>query len=695
MANTSKRAPKEYQREALSAIEESRPAGRGLIVMASGLGKTMTAIFDAENFLKENQGAKVMFLNDNISILEQAKKEFKRYFGDEYSYGLINSTSAPKKDVDFLFASFDTMTNRLAGYDATKFDYIVVDEAHHAQAPTYKKVIKHFQPKYLLGMTATPVRLDQKKIEELFGDSIYNLGFGRALAEGLLTPVKYSIMDDELNVDEIEKFMTSSEKISLNQLNQRFFIPKRDQEIVRIVRNRIQELGGKRTVIFCRNIQHAEKIASLMPEAKVVHSKMNINDANAQIEKFKHGEIATLIAVDKLNEGVDIPEIDVVVFLRTTTSPTILLQQMGRGLRLVPGKSHVHVLDFVANYERLADITSLQNQIKESIHNTTKVVDVESVFDISMPSKKFQEKKITLDDFISRVEWNFDGWTKESAIARIQEVAKELGRTPFAGEMYNPSCMTCAKLFGRWSDALRAAGFTPNWEECNYTPEQLIEKIQELSRVLGRTPTKEDLKNPSVDAYKKAFGSWSNALVVAGFEKRRYGEYTKEDLIERLQNLAHELNRIPKIKDPVNPSYAVYIRAFGTWNDALNAAGFNVSKRRRYDDKKELIVKLKEVADELGRTPQAKEISNPGPDTFIRVFGSWNKALIAAGFSPYKRGATKKPTYTDKELIQYLQDTAQRLGRVPTLRELTKPSKCCFESRFGSWQNALKAAGLK
>lgn len=654
----------------------------------------MTCIFDVERFLRENSGAKVLFLNNNISILEQAKKEFKHYFGEEYSYGLANSASMPKKDVDFLFGSFDKFANEFKKMDAKKFDYIIVDEAHHAQAPTYKKVVRHFEPKYLLGMTATPVRLDQKRIEELFGDPIFNLGFGEALSGGLLTPIKYSIMDDELNVDEIEKFMTSDEKITLNQLNSKFFIPKRDEEIVKTIRRKIEETNGKRTVIFCKNINHAEKIAELMSEAAVVHSSMNIEEANARIESFKHGQVPVLIAVDKLNEGVDIPEIDIVVFLRTTTSPIVLLQQMGRGLRLVPGKAYVHILDFVANYNRLVDINNLQKQIKVASSKTTKAASDKTIFSISMPSGKFRETDFDLlANFIGKTESNLGNWTKESIIARIRAITKELGRVPAAHEMCSPSSVTCAAIFGSWYNAVKAAGYESIGPKKDWLKEEIVLRILEVSKELGRAPKQEEMHDPGYMVCIKAFGNWKTALETAGLKPiRTRRQYSKQELVERLIIMRDQLGKTPTRADVRNPGVDIYGKVFGSWGAALAEAGMEPNKRApiRYS-KDDLALKLREFAENNGRIPSREEIHNPSCGRYIKEFGSWTKALVYAGLITRRRN--KK--YTKEDATSRVKELYLKLGRVPTVAEMNNPSIAICKKLFGSWKNCVVAAGLK
>ena len=589
MAKT-KRTPREYQKEALKAIASSRESGKGLVVMASGLGKTMTVIFDIDRYLKDHPNAKFLYLCDSIPILTQAKDEFKKYFGEEYSYSLFDAKHTPERKVNFLFGAFGKMANSLENFPENEFDYIVVDEAHHAQATTYRKVVLHFQPQYLLGLTATPVRLDQRNIEDLFGAPIFNLGLARALVEGLLTPIDYRIMDDELNAEEIERFMQSSEKISLAQLNKRFFLPLRDEEIVRIIREKIAEFGGKRTVIFCKNIQHAEETARLMPEATVVHSDMEYEESEKRIHDFKKGKIGILIAVDKLNEGVDIPEVDVVVFLRTTTSPTILLQQMGRGLRIVPGKDFVHILDFVANIYRLQDLNHLQKEMEEEIEEGTRTSSrarsLAEAFSVSILGKKFEERQLSPLEVINKIcrIMPFGMHSKDELDAYLAKATEILGRAPKNAELDRGYRYACEKYYGSLNNALRANKIAVNSVR-TYRDEELLMQLRAFYEENGYAPRKRELDSVTYPGYKvfvARFGTFERACKLANIPYAcRKHEYTDEEMIEKAQELSRKKGSSITRREMIEPSGASCIKRFGSWNNFLIAANLMPNQIRK------------------------------------------------------------------------------------------------------------------
>ena len=704
-----KRTPREYQKEALKAIASSRESGKGLVVMASGLGKTMTVIFDIDRYLKDHPDAKFLYLCDSIPILTQAKDEFKKYFGEEYSYSLFDAKHTPERKVNFLFGAFGKMANSLENFPENEFDYIVVDEAHHAQATTYQKVVLHFQPQYLLGLTATPVRLDQRNIEDLFGAPIFNLGLARALVEGLLTPIDYRIMDDELNAEEIERFVQSSEKISLAQLNKRFFLPLRDEEIVRIIREKIAEFGGKRTVIFCKNIQHAEETARLMPEATVVHSGMEYEESEKRIHDFKKGKIGILIAVDKLNEGVDIPEVDVVVFLRTTTSPTILLQQMGRGLRIVPGKDFVHILDFVANIYRLQDLNHLQKEMEEEIEEGTRTSSrarsLAEAFSISMPSKKFKERQIDFSHIVSKIDSSKRIYmTKEERLAEYKRFYIEHGRFPTQKEMQEEPGLTDAAtyiaLFGSMANLRKLATGEDVLLRKNFSDNELLSMFRNKALSLKRIPLQkeidEDPAMPCAFTYFKRFGKLSAISKLAGVDdlpvsekKARY--WTEDEVIESIRKMTEELGRPPyadEMRSPY-PSKDTIRKLFGTHSEAVKRAGLDVEYKTY--TKEEAVVRIRELTKELGRPPKTEEMTRPTKNVCVRLFGSWENALKEANDG---QGLPKR-NWTKGESIIRILEVAQELGHTPSQKEMHHPGYAYLKRLFGSYNNAIIAAGLE
>jgi superfamily II DNA or RNA helicase len=359
--------PYDFQKEALrlviAAFLEKMTA---LVVMATGLGKTIVAALWAATEIKK--GKRGLLLCHDTGILDQTIGEFRAVFGEapilKTFYGQRDKDWDADK-ADIVFASFQTMREWKHVFFEDEFDFIIVDESHHSHAETYLPVIEYFKYEKLLGITATPDREDRKDIRTIFGEEVVDYSLELAIANGWLAKVEYHILNDRINRGKLKKilrdFLTEGKRISKKQLNETIFIDKRDEEISEI----IQKFGGdrKQVIIFCENIKHAENFVRFLPNAKTYHSKKNVLENRKTLSEFREGSLQHIISVNKFNEGIDIPHAELIVFLRCTDSRNVFFQQLGRGLRKVPGKEKVIILDFVANCERLITIKGLAEKI--------------------------------------------------------------------------------------------------------------------------------------------------------------------------------------------------------------------------------------------------------------------------------------------------------------------------------------------
>ncbi|MDP3953882.1 MAG: DEAD/DEAH box helicase, partial [bacterium] len=360
--------PFAHQRQCLRTLENIRGntkkiERKALIVMASGLGKTVTSALDVKKIMAHFPWLRVLYLCHQNYILKQARETFELVLGNQngktfgYYHGL-------KKEIEaqLLFASFQTMRDSLDKFRKNAFDYVVVDESHHVPAETFHPVVRHFKPRFMLGMTATPDRMDMQDIRKTFGTEIFSLDLPDALAQKLLTAVDYRIVTDEIvKLGEIK----NPYRLSMKELNRRIFVPKRDREIVKIIEQKIQAVKNPKVMIFCPSIRYAEKLRKKIIWSTTIHSQLPQDEQERRLEAFHQGKYDTVLTVDKFNEGIDIPEINVLVFLRSTQSHTVFYQQLGRGLRKLPGKKKVLVLDFVANCERVELIHELVEEVKK------------------------------------------------------------------------------------------------------------------------------------------------------------------------------------------------------------------------------------------------------------------------------------------------------------------------------------------
>lgn len=361
---------REYQLDAWGAIWDARQCGEthGLVHLATGLGKTSVAVFDAKKFreefrVKHGRDPKIMFTVHQNDILAQAADRFRAFIPDA-SMGYYNGKEK-SIDTDITLATFQSLHANLDSLDPKAFDYIIDDEVHHAKAHTYEKVVKHFKPQFRLGLTATPNRADEKDIREIYGQELYSKGLPEALAEGWLATPEYHIVFD----DAVKEAMQSGfEANSLKALKELFDAKPRNDTIADNIREEMKkiglEFGSVKTIVFCQDIEHADEMAQLL-SGKAYHSETDSQQRKDVFDEFKNGDLQVITTRDMFNEGVDVPDARLLVFLRSTSSQTIFEQQLGRGLRKAEGKDRVSVLDFVANVERIAMVKELANEARK------------------------------------------------------------------------------------------------------------------------------------------------------------------------------------------------------------------------------------------------------------------------------------------------------------------------------------------
>ena len=353
----------QYEREVVHS-------DRNLIIAATGTGKTAISAFDFKDFdkrmIKEHgRHARLLFVVHREKILKQARSTFRSVMVDANFGEIWTGRISPSRsgNLNHLFTTIQTLNNHwddilLMGADY--YDYVVIDEVHHSQAGSYREIFRRLQPKIFIGLTATPERMDGKDIKPDFNDRFAaEIRLEEALNQQLLAPFDYfCVTDDSVDLSRVACRGDAYDKSSLNSLyngnKDRFSI------IQRALENYVNDPMDCKAVCFCCSIDHAEFMARMFNEAgykAMAVTSRNSEDIDMASDKLAHGEINYLCVADMLNEGIDIPEIDTVLFLRPTESLTVFLQQLGRGLRLADGKTCLTVLDFVAqahqnyNYE--------------------------------------------------------------------------------------------------------------------------------------------------------------------------------------------------------------------------------------------------------------------------------------------------------------------------------------------------------
>lgn len=336
--------PHPIQQQALRALEATRRQGytAGLVVLATGLGKTWLSAFDCESF------ERVLFVAHREEILNQAMATFRRM---RPTARLGRYTGSEKDlDADVLFASVQTLGRvaHLRNFAPDAFDYIVVDEFHHAAARTYRTLIQHFTPRFLLGLTATPERTDGGDLLALCQENlVFRCDAFEGIEAELLAPFHYFGLPDSVDYAQIP---WRSAAFDETKLTEALATQARAQNAL----DQLQLRGGRRTIGFCCSRIHADFMAAFFSERGIkavsVHSGETSAPRVKSLERLKAGDIAVIFTVDIFNEGVDVPEIDTILMLRPTESAIVWMQQFGRGLRLSPDKPFLTVLDYIGNH---------------------------------------------------------------------------------------------------------------------------------------------------------------------------------------------------------------------------------------------------------------------------------------------------------------------------------------------------------
>ena len=338
-------SPHSVQIEALHALEQTRTEGNtaGLVVLATGLGKTWLSAFDSNR----SDFKRILFIAHREEILTQAMRTFRR-IRPQARFGFYKGAERDP-DADVLFASIQTFGRRehLRRFDPRQFDYVIVDEFHHAAAQTYRRVIGYLEPKFLLGLTATPERTDGGDLLSLCGGNlVFRSDVPEGIRRGLLSPFAYFGVPDEVDYANIP---WRSNRFDEEALTTRVATRSRAQNAL----DQLREHGGSRTVAFCVSQRHADFMAAHFSDAGLravaVHSGETSAPRTHSLERLEAGEIDVVFAVDMFNEGVDLPHVDTVLMLRPTESRILWLQQFGRGLRQQEGKT-LKVIDYIGNH---------------------------------------------------------------------------------------------------------------------------------------------------------------------------------------------------------------------------------------------------------------------------------------------------------------------------------------------------------
>ena len=473
--------PNKMQKAALNNLTAlvNEDAKRALVVSATGTGKTYLGAFA----VREYQPKKFLYLVHREQIAKKSLESFYKIIGgSREDYGLLtgNKHDFNKK---YLFGTIQTLSQDkvLGKLDPKEFDYILIDEAHRVAAPTYQKILEHFTPKFLLGMTATPERMDKQNIYEVFDYHLaYEIRLKDALNEQMLTPFHYVGVEDYTVGDEV---ITETSKLKNLVAEKR----------VDYVLKQLDYYGycGKKAkgLVFCSRQEEARKLAELFTQAGHPAQALTNEDSQKKrvevTKKLENGELEYIFTVDLFNEGIDIPSLNQIVMLRNTQSSIIFIQQLGRGLRKFPGKDYVTVIDFLGNYKNNYLIPIALNgdksRDKDQVVRESKlpqVIDVSTINFTEVASQRILDslEKIKLDSMRE---------LKKS----YEDLKAKLGRAPLLYDFYQygttaPTVFAKNHLLVHYGDFLKKMG--ENVELTDYQSSVLSFVTKEL--LFGKRP---------------------------------------------------------------------------------------------------------------------------------------------------------------------------------------------------------------
>lgn len=355
-----------YQDDIVQKVISSYDAGgkRAFYIVATGLGKTVIAATIARN-LWDRGCRKILVLCHATDLALQLEQGFWPQITKEVPTSVFFDGLPPRNTEGISFGLYQSLYGYLPGIDPDQFDVVIVDEAHHALAHGFRSCLDHLSPRFLVGMTATPWRGDGQSLTSVFGDPIAKVSLVDGMAMGYLSKVDYRILCDNVDWDNMQSM--SQQNLSIRDLNKRLFLPQRDEAVISELKKAMREVSNPRIAIFSPSIEHSNRFAEMLSAAGIpcaALSKVDKAERRRRLLAFAAGNYQAVCAVDVMNEGIDIPDVNILVFLRATHSRRIFVQQLGRGLRLSEGKEKVIVLDFVSDIRRMAEMIDMNNEGK-------------------------------------------------------------------------------------------------------------------------------------------------------------------------------------------------------------------------------------------------------------------------------------------------------------------------------------------
>lgn len=480
--------PYHYQKEMLENLEVEREVfnrNKNLLVAATGVGKTVISAFDYKRFLKQNGNqARLLFVAHREEILKQSRDTFRAILKD-FNFGDMLVGGSSPTSMDHLFVSIQSFNSMKLHERTSKdfYDFIIVDEFHHAAANSYQTLLSYFEPKILLGLTATPERMDGKDILSYFEGRIASeMRLTEAIDRKLLSPFQYFGVSDTVDLSTLK---WSRKGYDLKELDNVYTNNKiRSNQIVTSLHKYVTDLDEVKGLGFCAGVEHAQYMANYFNQRNIpsiaLHGKSNKEIRESAQHMLTKGEIRFIFIADLYNEGIDIPDVNTILFLRPTESLTVFLQQLGRGLRLVDGKECLTVLDFIGqantnyNFEEKfrALIGKTKHTIKLYVDNGFSNLPKGSFIQLEKQAKEYVLKNI-------KATTN----TKQNLLSKLQHFQQDTGLELTLANFLIHHNLTVYDFYGKGGNRsfqcmMVEAGIADSFN-CNNT-EMIIKRLPKL-----------------------------------------------------------------------------------------------------------------------------------------------------------------------------------------------------------------------
>ena len=505
-------APYSYQQEILDRLEAERTVRgytRNLVVAATGTGKTVISALDYKRFRKQNPAkpCRLLFVAHREEILRQSLYTFRAVLKDA-NFGELFVGNYRPETIDYLFLSIQTFNSQdfTAKTALDFYDYIIVDEFHHAAAPTYQKLLSYYQPKILLGLTATPERMDGKSILPYFNYRIAaEIRLPEAIDRKLLCPFQYFGVTDTVDLNTLKWSAGGYDKGELSALYtfSGAVANRRADLVVSSLLKYVTDIDEVKGLGFCVTVDHAQFMSRYFNDHGIpsifLIGKSSDEERKSAKDRLIRGDIRFIFVVDIYNEGVDIPEVNTVLFLRPTESLTIFLQQLGRGLRLAENKECLTVLDFIGQANKRYNF---EDKFAALLSNTSRGVTRE-----------------IKDGFVSAPKGCYIQLEKKAAKYILDNIRASYGNT--------------AGLVSRVASFTEDSGLEltlTNFLEYYHLDPRTIYKFSTFSRLCARADVMDDFQEPLEEALTKAMGR------LAVIDSRRWIQFLLE-LLPRLDNV--------------------------------------------------------------------------------------------------------------------------------------------------------------